>query len=330
MSYVLGIDAGATKTLAMIADYNGNIKGTSIAGTGNFQVNGIEGAKKQVDKAIQGAIAAAGIKREDIKAAFYGMAGADRDKDFEYVAQVVEPVNPAPKMAIENDAVIILKVGTLDGIGVGVVCGTGTNCIGFNKKGERLQVGGIGDLFGDAAGASYIGVKAFGRAVRGYEGRGDKTILYEMFCEEMGVERLVDILDFFYKGERHRFNFSEMTPLVFQAANLGDKVALNLLKEVGEEMGLTVNVAIKKLFSPDEHVKVVIGGSVAQRGENPAMLDAFRGKISAFHPNNEVIVPTLEPAFGAIFYAYDLVEVPITNNVIANLNATFKKEWTQD
>ena len=323
MSYVLGLDAGATKTLAMIADYHGHIIGTYTAGTGNFQVNGIEAARNEVKKAIEGAIKDAGITKEDVTAAFYGMAGADRDKDFEYVHQVVEPVNPAPKMSIENDAVIILKVGTLDGVGVGVVCGTGTNCIGFNKKGDRLQVGGIGDLFGDAAGASYIGVTAFKRAVRGWEGRGPKTILYDMFCEEIGIDRLIDILDFFYRGERGIVKFSELTPLVFEAANKGDQVALGLLREVGEEMGLTVNVAIDKLFQPDEHVKVVIGGSVAQKGDNPAMLDAFREKISSHHPNNEVIVPTLEPAFGAIFYAYDLVDVPITNEVINNLKKTF-------
>ena len=326
MSYVLGIDAGATKTLAMIADCEGHIISTFTSGTGNFQVHGIEPARVEVNKAIEGAIAAAGIKRDEVQAAFYGMAGADRDKDFEYVKEVLTPINPAPKMALENDAVIILKVGTLDGIGIGVVCGTGTNCIGFNRKGDRLQVGGLGDLFGDKAGASYIGVAAFQRAVRGFEGRGPKTILYDLFCEEIGVDRLIDIVEFFYHGQRKSISFSKLTPLVFNAANLGDAVALTLLREVGEEMALTVNVAIDKLYTPDDHVKVVIGGSVAQKGDNPAMLDAFRANIKAHHPNNEVIVPTLEPAFGAIFYAYDLIGIPITNQIIANLQATFKKE----
>ncbi|MDD2430655.1 MAG: BadF/BadG/BcrA/BcrD ATPase family protein [Firmicutes bacterium] len=326
MSYVLGIDAGATKTLAMIADYQGNILGTSKAGTGNFQVNGIKAASLEVNKAIDGAIEVAGIKRENITAAFYGMAGADRDKDFEYVHQVVEPINPAPKMAIENDAVIILKVGALDGVGVGVVCGTGTNCIGFNKRGDRLQVGGLGELFGDSAGAGYIGTRAFRAAVRGFEGRGPKTVLYEMFCKEIGVDRLIDIVEFFYPGSTHPgVDFSRLTPLVFEAANKEDQVALDLLSFVGEEMGLAVNTAIKNLYSKDEHVKVVIGGSVAQKGNHPAMLDAFKAKISSFHPDNEVIVPTLEPAFGAIFYAYDLVNVPITDEVIANLEKSFKR-----
>lgn len=326
MSYVLGIDAGATKTFAMIADYQGRIVGTSVAGTGNFQIRGIEPARIEVEKAINGAIEVAGIRRDQVQAAFYGMAGADRDKDFEYVHQVVEPVNPAPRMSIENDAVIILKVGVLDGIGIGVVCGTGTNCIGFNKRGERLQVGGLGDIFGDKAGASYIGPTAFSRAVRGYEGRGPKTMLYEMFCEEIGVERLFDVIEFFYHGSNRGISFSQLTPIVFKAANLGDKVALDLLKEVGYEMGITVNAAISKLYHPEEHVKVVIGGSVAQKGENPAMLDAFRETISKHHPDNEVIVPTLEPAYGAIFYAYDMVNVEVTDEIIANLNQTFKRE----
>jgi len=326
MSYVLGVDAGATKTLAMVADYKGNILGAFAAGTGNFQVNGIAAASAEVDKAIRGAVEAAGIKREDITAAFYGMAGADRDKDFEYVRQVVEPVNPAPKMSIENDAVIILKVGALDGVGVGVVCGTGTNCIGFNGRGDRLQIGGLGELFGDSAGAGYIARLAFRNAVRGWDGRGPETILYEMFCKEIGVDRLIDIVEFYYPGStRPGVNFSKLAPLVFQAANQGDQVAIDVLRFVGEEMGLAVIAAIKSLFRPDEHVKVVIGGSVAQKGENPAMLDAFKEKISSAHPDNEVIVPTLEPAFGAIFYAYDLVNVPITDEVIENLNKTFVK-----
>lgn len=95
-------------------------------------------------------------------------------------------------------------------------------------------------------------------------------------------------------------DFSRLTPLVFEAANKEDQVALDLLSFVGEEM-FAVNIAIKNLYSKDEHVKVVIGGSVAQKGNHPAMLDAFKAKISSFHPDNEVIVPTLEPAFEQSF-----------------------------
>lgn len=72
----MGVDAGGTKTAALVSDLAGHVAGAGKAGPGNFQAIGVELAKGQVKRAMDLALDAAGIGAGDLEAAFYGMAGA--------------------------------------------------------------------------------------------------------------------------------------------------------------------------------------------------------------------------------------------------------------
>ena len=115
---LLGVDAGGSTTVAALADETGQVLGMGVAGPGNFQTWGLEAARGEVEKSIALALQNAQAKRGEIAAAYFGMAGADRPRDYELVRQLLEPiVPPQASWAFENDAFLGLWAGTKTGVG---------------------------------------------------------------------------------------------------------------------------------------------------------------------------------------------------------------------
>jgi N-acetylglucosamine kinase-like BadF-type ATPase len=323
----LGVDAGGSKTLSIVADQQGTCLGVGLGGTGNFQVNGTEGSREEIRASIDMALANAGVKLEDIAAAYCGVAGADREQDFRIVRSMLEPVFTISRWDFENDASIGIWAGTGDGVGVGVICGAGTNVLGFNGRGGRVQIGGMGYLFGDYAGGRFLATLAIRAAMRGFEGRGIETSLYPKLCQHYGISHLLDLVDWQYEGKD--LGLDEVTPILFEAASEGDKAAQQILTEVGRDLGISANAAIRQLFSgandisEDLAVKVVAMGSVFQKAEYPLMYDTFVAAMREEFPKVQPSILHCEPVFGAIYAAAWLADVAVADAFKARLKETF-------
>ena len=92
MSLVLGVDAGATKTFALVADENGHILGFGQAGSGNHQVVGLEPALAEIRRSSEEALAQAGSS-PPVAFGFFGLAGADLPVDFALLTPAVATHN---------------------------------------------------------------------------------------------------------------------------------------------------------------------------------------------------------------------------------------------
>ncbi|HSA22786.1 MAG TPA: BadF/BadG/BcrA/BcrD ATPase family protein, partial [Myxococcota bacterium] len=149
MAFVLGVDAGGTKTLAALADEGGDVRGLGLGGAANYQGCGVLGAEQQLGRALAAAAAAAGADLGGLASAAYGVSGADRPKDFGVIRAILERLTPCPRLRLENDTLVALRAGTPDGVGIALIAGTGANAIGRNARGETCQVGGLGRWSGD-------------------------------------------------------------------------------------------------------------------------------------------------------------------------------------
>jgi len=306
LEYLLGMDAGGTKTLCALTDINGRVVGVGRAGCGNFQASGRQAAGKQLALSIDRAVEVARIRQDQIAVAFYGISGADREKDFRIVRDLLPPMNPASRMFLENDTFIALRAGAPEGVGLGLISGTGTNAIGFNQKGERMQVGGWGSPYlGDFGSAHDIAAEAIARAQRGRDGRGPPTLLYDTLVAALGVEDLVDISERNYFDSHTPLDVGSLAPLVFETAREGDTVALEILRKAGREISLAALSVLRSLFLPDAEIPVVLGGSVFQRGTHGAMVSALEDAIRKEFPKVEFKILDQEPVLGAILGAAD-------------------------
>jgi N-acetylglucosamine kinase-like BadF-type ATPase len=89
MMLFLGVDAGGTKTHAMLADETGAVLGAGQSGPGNWEGVGLDGAYQALQQATGQALADAGAAPIDVTAAAYGLGGLDWPSDEERLRPVV-------------------------------------------------------------------------------------------------------------------------------------------------------------------------------------------------------------------------------------------------
>ncbi|MCB9476499.1 MAG: hypothetical protein H6685_06475 [Deltaproteobacteria bacterium] len=305
--WILGVDAGGTHTRAVLATMDGRVRGLGFADGANFQGCGVRTAQKQIESAIQAAMKAGRIGKAQVACAAYGISGADREKDFDTVAEFLAPVNPAERFVLSNDTTLALRAGTHDGVGVACIAGTGSNTMGFNAAGDHIKVGGFGGYSGDYGSSFNLTKKAVVAAMKEWDGRGPKTLLTPLLCEALGVEEICDIIEYEFWDNHRPLPLNKYTPLLFDAANAGDKMALKILRETGRQCGDDALSCLRRLFpNRSEAVHVVLGGSIYQKGSNPTMVDTLTARVKRFYPNAVITRLHDEPVTGALLLAADL------------------------
>jgi N-acetylglucosamine kinase len=152
MRHVIGLDAGGTKTVGLLADENGEIVRQARSGGANFRVTGELGIEKTLYEVIL-----ALDPPVPLGAVCLGIAGADRPPQVAIVRDVIARLGFRRNVRVVNDAAIALVAGTGDGIGVVVVAGTGSIAYGQDASGGTARSGGWGYLLGDEASAFWIG-----------------------------------------------------------------------------------------------------------------------------------------------------------------------------
>jgi N-acetylglucosamine kinase-like BadF-type ATPase len=306
MSFVLGVDAGGTKTVAVVAGRDGQVRGVGRSGSANFQACGVAGAQNQIKKAVEEAAGQAGVDLSGFAAVCYGVAGADRSLDFETIRKIVEPLTPCPDFRLENDTIIALRAGTRDGVGIALIAGTGSNAIGRDAQGKKLQVGGLGRLTGDFGSGEQLAEAAVVAAMMGTDGRGAKTILTDKITAHLGLKHIEDIIEHtFYDSQKTHLDLGALAPLVFQAAAEGDEVARSILKEAGQNVARAVKVILDKLFPGEEEIVIVFGGAVFQKGADTTLIETVSKECNAHRKGLKFVRLQVEPVLGAIGFAFD-------------------------
>jgi len=327
VSLALGVDAGATKTAALVADERGNVLGRGQAGPANHQTAGLEPAMAELRCACEEALAQSGAS-PPVDAGVYGLAGADLPVDFALLTPAVEGMGFARKVQVRNDTMVALRSGLKRSWGVAVVCGTGFNGGGIGPDGQEVQLPGVGALSGDWGGGADIAQEVIRLISRAHDGRGQSTTLTEMVLTALGfasVEELIVQLyqsryDY-YPGRFDQRRLLTLVPLAFEAAYDGDQVAQDLLVRLGTEVGITATSIIRRLGLETTDVEVVLAGSVFQ-GRGPLLMDTVTQVLHRSVPRARVVLPEFEPVVGAVLLALESLQVEVDEAVYANLRAT--------
>jgi N-acetylglucosamine kinase-like BadF-type ATPase len=308
LTLILGVDGGGSKTRAVVTDDSGVIRGEGQAGCGNHQTSGIDAALAEIRAAAGQAVHEAGAAPDEIAAVCYGLAGADRPADFAVLRPALASL-PYRNWDVVCDTMTGLRTGSPDGIGVVLVCGSGTNAAGRNARGETIQTGGFGYLYGDAAGGSHMAEETFRAAVRSWELREIPSRLTQDVPAWYGFETMEQLVnDWLDRGIYHVS--SDLTLVLHRAGEAGDELAVRLLRSAGRELGLAAASVILRLggFAAfgSRPIPIVLTGSVLQKGRSPHLLGALEETLRdrAGAPF-ELVIPKIEPVFGAVLLAMD-------------------------
>lgn len=303
MSYVVGVDGGGSQTTAVVADLDGRLIAKGHAGGSNHQGPGIDAALREVRLAVDAALEAAQAPASAVEFIQYGLAGADRPRDFNILRPALGTL-PFAAWDVVSDAWQGLRAGTDDYIGVSLVCGSGTNAIGRNAGGLEVQVGGFGYAFGDAAGGRDLAVETFRAAVRAWQRRGPATTLTERVAAHLGLPDMEAVYDKFLDEDLSvPLN---LAVVVHQAADAGDAAAQRILEQMGFELGLAANAVLDHLnVESQEALPVVLVGSVLQKGKSPFLLAALESTVKSRYPRAFLSQLDVPPVFGSVLLALD-------------------------
>lgn len=302
MPYYLGVDAGGSKTLAVLTDEFGEIVGRGASGCGNHQVNR-ELAKASIGEAVQQALASADCAKSDVAYALFGLAGADREVDYRILRPIIADLQFA-HYSIVCDTEIGLRAGTRRSSGIVLISGTGTNSYGVNPAGQFLQIGGFGYAFGDFGGGSDLAVEVFRAVIRAWEGRDQPTRLSEATLEFLGYRRVEEMFDEFLD---HLLPIpKDLAKLLFTVAPY-DPTARRILRKQGSELGISARTIATRLGMQQDVFDVVLVGSVLTRGdrERKYIVPFIEQELRATAPHYTVKVLNMEPVAGAILMAMD-------------------------
>jgi glucosamine kinase len=299
--YLLGVDGGATKTLAAVLDLDGNALHLAHGGPSNQDAVGPKAAVEALLHTADQAIARAGIAQDALAAAVLAIAGVDT----EAVARHVDAAHRDGWIVV-NDVVGAWATATGAGPGVAAISGTGSNVFGVGSDGRPWQAGGWGHLLGDEGSGYWLGTESIKAALRDRDASGPPTALSEAaqaFFDAPSVEALAAQVYSkpFTKGEIAAFATETA-----RIAERGDAVARELYRRGATRLGEQVTAVIREtgLAAGSEHpasFPVGLIGSAFKAGA--VFVDPLTLVIGQSAPHARVSVVAMAPVGGCLLLA---------------------------
>jgi N-acetylglucosamine kinase-like BadF-type ATPase len=319
MNFLLGVDGGNTKTLALVARADGHVIGTGRAGCGDiYGAASSQAALEAIEAAVESALLEAGIQSAQLTAGVFSLAGADWPEDFRYLENAMQERGYGQNILVVNDAMGALRAGAPNGIGVVVACGSGA-AVGARGMDGRIwhssfwqQVQGAGELSRSALRAVY-------RAELGID---PPTALTERILNAFGASSVEEVLhqltgrDLPRPEVRHHL----VRPL-FDAAEAGDAMARQIIISHGTALGDYAVVAARKVELLETAFSLVLTGGVL-RHPSPLLRDALIQRVRTSAPHVRPIQSRFEPAAGAVLLAMDLIHIEANAALLDRLETT--------
>jgi len=311
----LGVDAGNSKTVAVVADAAGTVQGYARAGRGDIYGSPTEAeAVTEVMKAVQAALDQATTTRRVRRAAFC-LAGLDWDSDRRYWAEQLDRLPWLDSYSLRNDGFALLRAGRSDGVGVALAAGTGAAVVGRGRAGQEWSAS---FWITHPIGGGALGGSAMRAVMRAELGLGPATTLKQTLLDVHGFDDMDSMLEGFTSRGRRWQQHAHAARAVLDAASAGEPVAVALVQEQAQAVADYLVIAMRKVDLASADVPVVLGGSVLT-GDNPILRDAARRAIATVLPLAAVVVARRSPVVGAAAEAIAEGSGPLTEEILDRL-----------
>lgn len=242
MKYLIGMDGGGTKTKCILTDINLQPIYETIGGPSNFLVIGTEKVSETILNLISECTSSQKISADYIESIVLGTTGGGRRSDAEILeTQIIKDASQKiitiKQFRVESDARIALEGAFSGKPGSILIAGTGSIMFGKDENGEIHRVGGFGRFIGDEGSGYRIGRIGLNAVARYFDGRAKSTKIADLLEQEFSISSSEDLITEVY---RNNFNLAAVAPLVFDAAESGDKIAQRILEDEADELLLHI------------------------------------------------------------------------------------------
>ncbi len=319
--YILGVDGGNSKTVALVAARDGSVVGVGRGGCSDIYTHPDPNVPlSEVDTAVSAALQMAGIGAGALIAGGFSMAGADWPEDFALLRAAMQERGLGQKIVVVNDAVGALRSGLFDGAGVVVACGTGAATAASSAEGHVWH----SSWWQDPQGGHQLGVKALHAVYRAELGIDPPTRLTEAVLRHFGQQSVEDVLHVFTSrsGERPpRSNISGLSRSLLDLAHDGDPTAFRIVQEHGEHLGDYALTAARMAGILDMAFTLVLTGGVL-RHPSRLLPEALVARVQRDAPSARPLYSVFEPVVGALFLAFEEAGIALDDRLLARLTAT--------
>jgi len=296
--HVLGIDAGGTKTVCLLADEHGAIVAEARGPGANLHAAGELAVEKVLHEVMEEAIG----DRPIVPAVIcLGIAGVDRQDEAQTVRAIMRRIGFKSRVLVVNDALIALVSGARDEPGIVIIAGTGSIVYGRNAAGEAARAGGWGHMIGDEGSGYWIGREALAAVMRAADGRGPDTALASEVLAYFNVADVSRLPRIVYDREMPRMNVAALGPIVQTVAADGDAVAVRILERAADELGLGARSVTTRLEMRGDAFTFYLAGGVFR--VVPWLADELPRRLVEVAPRSQVQILEQEPAVGAVWLA---------------------------
>jgi N-acetylglucosamine kinase-like BadF-type ATPase len=320
MTYVLGVDGGNTKTIALVARLDGAIVGVGRGRWGDiYGAPTEEAALGEIDHAVREALRQAGVHERELRAGVFSMAGADWPEDFDLLHAAMTERGFGERIAVFNDALGGLRAGTLDGLGVVVACGTGAALAARGPDGRMWHM----SFWQEPHGGHDLGNKMLRAVYRAELGIDPPTTLTERVLRHFELPTVEAVLHLMTRrGERpHGTRVAQLARPLLDEAERGDATARQIVVTHGTMLGDYALACARKVGIEGTPFTLVLTGGVLR---HPSRLlgDALVARVRTTSPDVQVVNSRFEPAIGAVLLALEAADVVIDEPLLARLIPT--------
>lgn len=326
MLCVLGIDGGGTKTVCLLSDTVGNIKGRGKGGGSNIFLTDAGRVKASLRHAILSSLENSDLSDVLICEICAGVAGAREGRAKEQLTDILidvcraieteQPLLPRAKVSFPADLAahiqvcgdieITLRAGEVGDFGVVVLVGTGSVVFGINAAGESARVGGWGPTLSPQGSGYDIGCRALRAIACAHDLRTPPTMMHDLVLDFFGVSTLMDLVAFLAQGSGQVSEVARLTKVVREAAALGDEAAREILSQAARQLGSMSATVIRRLGLQGQTFPVILSGGVF---EIEAVTQTVSQEIQALSPGADVQKLPCEPAYGAVTMALEKARI---------------------
>jgi N-acetylglucosamine kinase-like BadF-type ATPase len=300
MFYVLGIDAGGTKTVCHLADEHGTLVAEARGPGANLQAAG----ELHVEKVLHDVMEEALGDRAIVPAAIcLGIAGVDRADDSAVVRGIMRRIGYKARALVVNDALVALEAGAPGAPGVVIVAGTGSIAYGRNARFEAARAGGWGHVLGDEGSGFWIGRAALRAVLREADRRGPRTELTALLLEHFDVTEPQSLIHEVYQNRPTPSVVAALAYCVQTASAHGDEAATGILRAAADELeSFGLSVASRLRLGAEPFPFILAGGIL--RGLS-WLRDELHRRLPRAVPGSTVRLLAHEPAAGAVSLAIE-------------------------
>jgi len=292
MKYYIGVDSGGSHCKGVLISSEGDCLILLQEGPCSATGTPFEEACQNLRKVIEKLMVAC---PEKVSGIFAGISGCGNPMEADKFQRYLNQSFPEYVSFVSGDTLNPLYASVGDQDAIVAICGTGSGALAIIGN-QTFRVDLDGYLFGDEAGGFALGRSVISHALCMEDGRVEKTLLHDLCGKKLGGD-VRPLLPIIYEGGKQMV--ASFAPIAFEAMEQGDQVAKSIVDHAVQTIVKDIEVASTHFGKETDKISVVLCGSLWRASQQ-----YYKEKAKELLSNRfELIVPALDPAFGAAVLA---------------------------